>query len=260
LLNILSWNVNGLRAIQKKGFIDFIDTYMPDVLGLQETKLQEPQIPEELKAPLGYHSVWNFAERKGYSGTVLYLKKEPDYIKTEFPADVLNGEGRIVEVGYQGLTIFNIYFPNGQKDEERLQYKLDFYDECLIYFDRLRAEGKKLVIMGDYNTAHKSIDLTHPKSNEKYSGFLPIERAWLDKFVAAGYVDTFRHFNQEPDQYTWWSYRMKAREKNVGWRIDYLFVGDDLIPNLEESYILSDIMGSDHCPIGLKISESAIIL
>lgn len=253
MLNILSWNVNGVRAIVKKGFAKFIQDESPDILGIQETKLQEDQIPKELNPLHGYGSVWNHAERKGYSGTALFYKKEPQYVKTEFEPEILNLEGRITEIGYDGWAILNIYFPNGQMSEERLDYKLRFYDECLIYFNRLRSEGKKLVIMGDYNTAHKPIDLKHPKANEKYSGFLPIERAWLDKLVANGYVDTFRHFNDQPDQYTWWSYRMRAREKNVGWRIDYFFVSDDAIGNVEESRIMSNIYGSDHCPIALKI-------
>jgi exodeoxyribonuclease-3 len=253
-LNILSWNVNGLRAIIKKGFTDFILSESPDIFGIQETKLQEEQIPEELKTLPGYRSIWKHAERKGYSGTALFFKQEPLYVKTEFEPEILNLEGRITEIGYDRFTVLNIYFPNGQMGEERLNYKLEFYDECLAYFNRLREEGKQLIIMGDYNTAHKPIDLKHPKANENYSGFLPIEREWLDQLVESGYVDAFRHFNREPDQYTWWSYRMRAREKNVGWRIDYFFVTGDFIQSVEDSYIMSNIYGSDHCPIGLKIN------
>ncbi len=252
-IKILSWNVNGLRAVLKKGFMDFFWDETPDILGIQETKLQEPQVPGETKSPFAYRSAWSFAQKKGYSGTALFMKKEPNRIKTEFKAEMLNGEGRVLEVDYDKFTLLNIYFPNGKMSEERLLYKLTFYDECLNYFNSLRKEGKKLVIMGDYNTAHKEIDLKNPKSNEDSSGFLPIERAWLDKLVASGYVDTFRHFNKEPDQYTWWSYRLNAREKNVGWRIDYFFVSDDLLDNVMDSYILSGIQGSDHCPIGLKL-------
>ncbi|MCP4216222.1 MAG: exodeoxyribonuclease III, partial [bacterium] len=223
-LKILCWNVNGLRAALKKNFVEFLTTEDADIFGIQESKLQEPQIPQEVLSLPGYDTAWSHAERKGYSGTGLFFKHQPNEIKTTFDNPVLNGEGRIIQLDYDEFTLFNIYFPNGQKDDERLQYKLDFYDACLDYFNSLRDQGKKLVIMGDYNTAHKPIDLKNPKSNEKYSGFLPIERAWLDKFVESGYVDTFREFNKEPDHYTWWSYRMKAREKNVGWRIDYFFV------------------------------------
>lgn len=242
-----------MRAVLKKGFLDFLAEEQPDIMGIQETKLQEHQIPEEASTPPGYDAAWNFAERKGYSGTAVYFKQPPKRIDTEFDAPVLNGEGRIIEMEYDAFTLFNIYFPNGQMNDERLQFKLDFYDACLDYFNRLRDEGKKLIITGDYNTAHKEIDLKNPKNNEKNSGFLPIERAWLDKLVANGYVDTFREFNQQPDQYTWWSYRFKAREKNVGWRIDYFFVTENMKADVVDSYILADVMGSDHCPIVLKI-------
>jgi exodeoxyribonuclease III len=252
-IKILCWNVNGLRAALKKGFLDFLESEKPDILGIQETKLQEHQIPDEVRAPFEYKSTWSHAEKKGYSGTAVYYKYPPKNIKTDILPTELNGEGRIIELEYDSFHLFNIYFPNGQMNDERLQFKLDFYDRCLDYFNKLKNAGKKLVIMGDYNTAHKPIDLKNPKSNEKTSGFLPIERAWLDKLVESGYVDTFRRFNQQPDQYTWWSYRFKAREKNVGWRIDYFFATENMMDDIQDSYILSDIQGSDHCPIGLKI-------
>jgi len=254
-LKILSWNVNGLRAVLKKGFLDFIKSEEPHIFGIQETKLQEPQLPDEAKAPFDYQAAWNFAEKKGYSGTGVFFNYPPKQILTEFQPAVLNGEGRFIEMEYEAFTLFNIYFPNGQMSDDRLQFKLNFYDECLVYFNRLRDAGKKLIIMGDFNTAHKEIDLKNPKSNENNSGFLPVERAWLDKFVASGYVDTFRQFNREPDQYTWWSYRFKAREKNVGWRIDYFFVTENMMENVVDSYILPNVYGSDHCPIGLKIKR-----
>lgn len=252
-LKILCWNVNGLRAVLKKGFLDFLEEEKPDIMGIQETKLQEHQVPEETKSPMDYNTAWNHAERKGYSGTAVFYKHAPKQVITGFEPEVLNGEGRIIEMQYDDFILFNIYFPNGQMGDERLQFKLDFYDECLDYFNRLKEAGKKLIIMGDYNTAHKEIDLKNPKSNEKNSGFLPVERAWLDKLVASGYVDTFRRFNKEADQYTWWSYRFRAREKNVGWRIDYFFVSENMVEHVEDSYILSGIYGSDHCPIGLKV-------
>lgn len=252
-LKIVSWNVNGLRAVLKKGFWDFLKTEKPHIFGIQETKLQGSQLPEEAKAPLDYQTVWNFAERKGYSGTGVFFNYPPKQINKEFEFSIFNGEGRIIEMEYEVFTLFNIYFPNGQMSDERLQYKLNFYDQCLVYFNRLRDAGKKLIIMGDLNTAHKEIDLKNPKSNENYSGFLPVERAWLDKLAASGYVDTFRQFNREPGQYTWWTYKFKAREKNVGWRIDYFFITENMMENVVDSYILSDVYGSDHCPIGLKI-------
>jgi len=239
-MKIYSWNVNGLRAVLKKGFLEFLENEQPDILGIQETKLQEPQIPAEVLEPLGYKSAWNFAERKGYSGTAVYYRPEAGDIKTQFNGGTMNGEGRIVQLEFDTFTLFNIYFPNGQMNDERLKYKMTFYDECLDYFNSLREQGKSLVVMGDYNTAHKEIDLAHPK-------------AWIDTFIAAGYIDTFRMFHPEPERYTWWTYRMNAREKNVGWRIDYVFVSEDLRDRIEDSYILSDVMGSDHCPIGMTI-------
>jgi exodeoxyribonuclease-3 len=252
-VKIVSWNVNGLRAVLKKGFLELLEKEQPDILGIQETKLQEPQIPAEVLEPLGYKSAWSFADRKGYSGTAVYYRSVPNRIKTQFDSGTMNGEGRIVEMEFDTFTLFNIYFPNGQMNDERLRFKMTFYDECLDYFNSLRKQGKGLVIMGDYNTAHKEIDLANPKANEERSGFLPEERAWIDKFIANGYIDTFRMFHPEPEQYTWWTYRFKAREKNVGWRIDYIFVSNDLRDRVEDSYILPEVMGSDHCPIGLKL-------
>jgi len=251
---ILSWNVNGLRAVLKKGFLDFLLEEKPDIMGIQETKLQEDQVPKEIIAPEGYHVSWNFAEKKGYSGTAVFYRHEPQHIKvTGFEHDILNREGRVIEMEYPEFTLFNIYFPNGQMSDERLQYKLKFYDDCLEYFNGLKEKGKKLIITGDFNTAHKEIDLKNPKSNEDRSGFLPIERAWIDKLISCGYVDTFRMFNNEPDHYTWWTYRFSAREKNVGWRIDYFFVTENFTEHVVDSYIMPNIYGSDHCPIGLKI-------
>ncbi len=254
-IKLISWNVNGLRAVLKKGFMDFLNQEQPDILGIQETKLQESQLPEEVKAPQGYGTAWNYAERKGYSGTGVFYRHEPLSVKTLFQSRHLDGEGRVIELEYDNFTLFNIYFPNGQMNEERLNFKLAFYDECLDYFNSLRARGRGLVIMGDYNTAHKEIDLANPKRNETNSGFLPVERAWLDKLTASGYVDTFRRFNSEPEHYTWWSYRFNAREKNVGWRIDYFFVTEELMERVTDSYILPGIYGSDHCPIVMKIKK-----
>lgn len=250
---ILSWNVNGLRAVLKKGFLDFLEENSPDILGIQETKLQEEQLPEEVREPFNYKTAWNYAGKKGYSGTGVFYKEEPQVIKTVFDEEVMNNEGRVIELKYPEFTLFNIYFPNGQMNEERLNFKLDFYDKCLEYFNSLRNKGGKLIITGDINTAHKPIDLANPKSNEDRSGFLPIEREWIDKFISNGYIDTFRMFNKDPDNYTWWTYRMGARSRNVGWRIDYFFISDDLKDNIVDSYILPDVMGSDHCPIGIKI-------
>jgi len=254
-MKIVSWNVNGLRAVMNKGFTQFLEEYQPDILGLQETKLQEAQIPKELGAESleHYHKYWSFAERKGYSGTCLLTKEKPIQVSYDIGDAFFNGEGRIIQAEYKDFVLFNIYYPNGQMNEERLEYKLKFYDQFLIHVETIRKAGKNIIVMGDFNTAHTEIDLTHPKANSNYSGFLPIERAWIDKFIAHGYVDTYRHFDQSPNKYTWWTYRMGAREKNVGWRIDYCFVNQELINKVKNAFIWNEVMGSDHCPVGIEL-------
>jgi exodeoxyribonuclease-3 len=195
----------------------------------------------------------NSALKKGYSGTLIAGTLEPLKTHTRPDVDILD-EGRIIEHHYDNIVLFNVYFPNGQKDEERLTYKLSFYDAFLEYCQNLRKEGKSIIICGDINTAHREIDLKNPKSNEKTSGFLPIERAWIDKLIECGYIDTFRHIHGDKEnEYSWWSYRFSARDKNVGWRIDYFFISDDLADSLEDAYILQDVRGSDHCPVGIRI-------
>jgi exodeoxyribonuclease-3 len=254
-MKIISWNVNGLRAVMNKGFMQFLDKYQPDILGLQETKLQEVQIPLELGAGSleHYYKYWSFAERKGYSGTCLLTKEKPIQVSYDISDVLFNGEGRIIQAEYDDFVLFNIYFPNGQMNNERLEYKLKFYDQFLIHVENIRKSGKNIVVMGDFNTAHKEIDLSHPKANSKYSGFLPIERAWIDKFIAHGYVDTFRHFDPSPNKYTWWTYRMGAREKNIGWRIDYCFVSSEFMSKVKNAFIWSEVYGSDHCPAGIEL-------
>jgi exodeoxyribonuclease-3 len=183
----------------------------------------------------------------------IYTNIKPETVKTGFGIDEFDREGRILIADYVDFVLFNIYFPNGKRSPERLQFKIDFYDAFLEYINALKDEGRNLVVCGDVNTAHKEIDIARPKENEKISGFLPEERAWINKFLSEGYVDTFREFNKKPDQYSWWSYRTKARERNVGWRLDYFFVNIELMEHVESSYILSDVMGSDHAPIGLDL-------
>lgn len=245
--------MNGLRAVVKKGFKTFLEHEKPDILGIQETKLQPHQVPEELNELGEYRVHWNSAERKGYSGVGVFSRIDPEQTVLSFDDEILDGEGRIIQMVYRKFTLFNIYFPNGQMNEERLTFKLKFYDRCLDFFNLLRKKGQSVIVMGDFNTAHREIDLANPKSNEDRSGFLPVEREWIDKLIDAGYVDTFRLFHPEPDQYTWWTYRFNARQNNVGWRIDYFFVSDDLKDSVVDSYILPDVYGSDHCPIGLTI-------
>ncbi len=253
-LRILSWNVNGLRAVYKKGFLEWFLKEKPDILCAQETKAAEEQLPSDLRDVEGYHSYFSSAERRGYSGVALYTKWKPEGIGSGFGVERFDNEGRVLIADYKSFILFNIYFPNGGASEERLQYKMEFYDCFLDYVDELRVKGRKVLICGDFNTAHNEIDLAHPKENEKVSGFLPEERAWIDKFVSHGYIDTFRIFNKDPGQYTWWDYRTRARERNVGWRIDYFFASENFTKNVKSSYILPDIIGSDHCPIGVEVA------
>ncbi|MCD6337348.1 MAG: exodeoxyribonuclease III [Candidatus Marinimicrobia bacterium] len=254
-MKLISWNVNGLRAVTKKGFFDFIQNVQPDILGIQETKIQLGQLlPEHTDFP-GYKSYFYSAEKKGYSGVGVYSKIEPKSVETGFSYGRNETEGRIIMLEFDKFIFFNIYFPNGQKDEIRLQFKLDFYDFCLKYFEKIRKErGKGLVICGDYNTAHHPIDLARPKQNEKTSGFLPIEREWMDRFEKAGYIDTFRLIHpDEKNRYSWWSYRANARANNVGWRIDYFYVSPELKENVKDAFILDQVTGSDHCPLGIEL-------
>jgi exodeoxyribonuclease-3 len=248
-LKVCSWNVNGIRAVFKNGFLDWIADEQPDILCLQETKIQEEQLTEELREIPGYRSYFSFAERKGYSGVATYTKIAPSSVRIDIGELWFDDEGRILITEYPEFTLLNIYFPNGQKDDQRLQYKMRFYDALLEYCNQLVSQGKKLLICGDFNTAHREIDLKNPKSNEKRSGFLPIERAWIDKLIACGYVDTFRWFHPDLVKYSWWSYRFKAREKGVGWRIDYHFVSQNLLERVARADILDEVMGSDHCPV-----------
>ncbi len=254
ILTIWSWNVNGLRAVLNKGFIETIQQEQPDIIGLQETKLQDHQIPEGISELADYLFYWSHAQRKGYSGTALLSKILPLSFSTEFGVEEFDTEGRINIAEYDKFSLFNIYFPNGQKNDERLSYKLRFYDRCLEVMEAKRATGKIVLVAGDYNTAHKPIDLSNPKENEKTSGFLPIERAWLDKITSAGWVDTFRHFDKSEKQYSWWSYRAMARPRNIGWRIDYFWVNQEALHTIEAAGIRQDIMGSDHCPVWVKLN------
>ncbi|MDP3067008.1 MAG: exodeoxyribonuclease III [Methanobacteriaceae archaeon] len=253
-IRVLSWNVNGVRAIHRKGFKKWFLEDKPDILCLQETKATKKQFPPDIRRLDGYHTYFSEAEKKGYSGVATYTRLEPQKVEQGFGIEKFDSEGRILITDFGEFLLFNIYFPNGKMSEERLRYKLAFYDSFLNYADNLKEAGRNIVVCGDLNTAHKEIDLTRPKENEKISGFLPIEREWIDRFLSHGYVDTFREFNQDPDHYSWWSYRTRARERNVGWRLDYFFVNEEFMDKVENSYILPDVMGSDHCPVGIDIS------
>ena len=253
-IEIVSWNVNGIRAVAGKDGFSWLHKRSPDIVCLQEIKASAEQIPGNSLFPDSYSSITvNSAERKGYSGTMTVSSVDPGYVGM-CPDIDLDKEGRIIEQHFNNIALFNVYFPNGQKDDERLQYKLKFYDGFLDYCESLRAAGKSVIVCGDVNTAHKPIDLANPKANEKYSGFLPVERAWIDRFLEHGYIDTFRHIHGDiENEYSWWSYRFNARAKNVGWRIDYFFISEDLLGNLKDAFILQDITGSDHCPVGVTM-------
>jgi exodeoxyribonuclease-3 len=252
-IKILSWNVNGIRAIYKKGFLDWFKEEKPDILCIQETKAQQEQLPDDLINVEGYHSYFSSAVKKGYSGVAIYSKTEPESIKKGFGIEKFDNEGRILIAVYPEFTLLNIYYPNGKARQERLQYKMEFYDAFLKYVDKLKKKGINIIICGDVNTAHKEIDIARPKENEKVSGFLPEEREWIDKFISHGYLDTFRMFNQEPDNYTWWDQLTRARDRNVGWRIDYFYISENLKKKIKNAFIMPDVMGSDHCPIGIEI-------
>ena len=252
-LKLLCWNVNGVRAIQKKGFLDWFLQENADIVCLQETKAQKEQLDESLIVIPGYESFWCSAVRKGYSGVATYARRKPVSIRNGFGIPRFDEEGRVLVTEYPEFLLYNIYFPNGKKDQTRLDYKMDFYESILGHWEELRNQGKSLVICGDYNTAHKEIDLARPKENEKISGFLKIEREWMDKLVERGYVDSLRLFSQQPNQYTWWDMMTRARERNMGWRIDYFFVTEDLVPKVKSAWIRPEVMGSDHCPVGLEL-------
>ncbi len=253
-IKLISWNVNGLRAVMKKDFTASLDTLEADICAIQETKLQAFQREEPMININNYESYWSYSSlKKGYSGVAVYSRLKPLDVKNGIGISKYDDEGRILELEFNNFVFFNVYFPNGQMSEERLQYKLDFYNDFFAYTDELKAKGKSLIITGDFNTAHNEIDLKHPKANKDRSGFLRIERDWLDRLVERGYVDTFRFLYPDTVKYSWWSYRFKARKNNAGWRIDYFFVTHDILDKgwIKDAFIENAILGSDHCPIGL---------
>ena len=250
-LKLISWNVNGIRAVAKKGFHNWMEKMNADVVCLQETKAHPSQLSPDLLNIDSYFSYWNLGEKKGYSGVAIYTKEKPLRVNMDFGVKILNDEGRIIEAEFEEFHLFNVYFPNGGRGEERLQYKLDFYDSFLTYIRRLK--NKPVIVCGDINTAHTEIDLARPKENRKISGFMPIECAWLDKLFSYGYIDTFRIFNSEPQNYTWWDQKTRARDRNIGWRIDYFVVSPELKNNLVSAKIHPEDMGSDHCPVSIEL-------
>jgi len=252
-MRLLSWNVNGIRAIEKKGFLDWLHKESPDVLCLQETKSHPEQLSDALLKPNGYKTFWSSAEKKGYSGVSIFTKKEPKAIKEGLGVKEFDSEGRTLMADYGDFVLFNIYFPNGSAGNKRVPFKMAFYDAFLKVAEKLKKQGRELIVCGDVNTAHTEIDLARPKENVKNTGFLPEEREWVSKFISKGYVDTFRHFNKEPGHYSWWDYKTGARARDIGWRIDYFFVSSGFLFKVKKAYILKDVLGSDHCPVGIEI-------
>ncbi len=252
-VKMISWNINGIRAGFKKGLEDFIYKEEADIYCFQETKARPEQILPEFKQIKGYNSYFSSPVKKGYSGVAVYSKSDPMDVNYGTGVSRFDEEGRVIVLDTEKFLLLNIYFPNGGASQARLDYKMDFYKHFLKFINGLRDEGKKIIFCGDVNTAHKEIDLARPKANENNTGFLPQERAWIDKVVKSGYLDTFRLFNKEGGHYSWWDYKTRARERNVGWRLDYFFAADELKNNLMNSYILNNVMGSDHCPVVLEM-------
>lgn len=251
----ISWNVNGIRAAEKKGFIDLLQDLDADVIGIQETKAQPDQLSKKLKNIPGYTSYWHSAKKKGYSGVAIYSKIKPLHVHYGMGIDEFDEEGRVLALEFENFYLFTIYFPNAGQGLKRMDYKLRFNKALKKYCRKMETE-KDVIVCGDFNVAHKEIDLKNPKNNQKNAGFTPEERRWMDHFIDnAGYIDTFRMFNHEPEQYSWWSYRFNARSKNIGWRIDYFCVNKNAGKNVISAEILQEIMGSDHCPVLLEYKK-----
>ena len=250
-MKLISWNVNGLRAVVKKGFEDIFTEIDADVFCLQETKLQEGQIDLELE---GYHQYWNYAVKKGYSGTAIFSKKEALSVKYGIGIEEHDQEGRVIAVEYEDFYLVNCYTPNAQAELKRIEYRLKWEEDFLMFLKELE-KTKPVILCGDLNVAHNNIDLKNWKTNRKNPGFSDQERAAFTNFLANGFVDSFRHFYPDLEgAYSWWSYRFNARQNNSGWRIDYFCVSEALVPKMEDSFILSDVFGSDHCPVGLTLT------
>ena len=249
-MKLISWNVNGLRAAIKSGFLESVNAMGPDILCLQEIRVS----PHEIEVPLdGYLPYWNSARKKGYSGTAVFTRTEPSFVTYGMGIDEHDGEGRIITLEFEWYFLVNVYTPNAQHELVRLDYRRKWDQDFLAYLKKLE-EKKPVVFCGDLNVAHKEIDLKNPKANEHNPGFTREERDGFERYIENGFIDTFREFNKEPGSYTWWSYRFHARAKDIGWRIDYFCISKALGPLLKDAFILKDIMGSDHCPVGIVLT------
>ena len=251
MMKIISWNINGIRSIHEKGFLDWLKKENPDIVCLQEIKAKLEDIPEEIKKA-GYYSYWLPAEKKGYAGVGVLSKIEAKGVNV-FGVKKFDSEGRVLEIQFPAFTLMNLYFPHGGRDKSKIPFKIKMYDAFFNFLEGMDRLDKNLIVCGDFNVAHKEIDLSRPKDNFKNTMFTPEERNQIDKVIDSGFIDTFRHFNKEPGNYTWWSYAGEARERNLGWRIDYIFVPEEIIKKVKRAFILPDVKGSDHCPIGIEI-------
>jgi exodeoxyribonuclease III len=250
---IISYNVNGIRAALNKGWMDWLKAVAPDIVCLQEIKAEPAQLDVSIFEQAGYHHYWHPAQKKGYSGVAILSKIKPAHVETGCGIEKYDAEGRVIRADYGDVSVLSVYMPSGSSGDERQGFKMEWLKDFTDYINNLKKSRQKLIISGDYNICHKHIDIHNPVSNAKTSGFLPEERAWFDSFVNQGFVDSFRHFNSDPHQYTWWSYRANARVKNLGWRIDYNMVTENLKPQLKRSVILPDAIHSDHCPVLLEV-------
>ena len=254
-IKLVSWNVNGIRAVSKKEeFWDWFDNTNADIINFQEVRSTQEQIPKKLSNIEGFHQSFNEAEKKGYSGVATYSKIKPLDVVKGLGVKELDSEGRVLRMEYSDFFLYNIYFPNSGMGAKRLDFKVDFCNTLLNQIVDLKNDGKNFIITGDYNIAHNPIDVYNPKNCEGKSGYLPEERRWLDELEKAGFVDTFRMFNEGENNFTWWSYRTRARERNAGWRLDYFYVNEEIKDNVKSAKILSDVFGSDHCPVTLELN------
>lgn len=255
-MRLYSWNVNGVRAAAKKGLFEWMAEVKPDVLNLQETKADPAALPDSIVNPPGYTSYWAAAQKKGYSGVATFVARPIHAWRAGLAIERFDTEGRVVVTEFEEFELYNVYFPNGQRGPDRLQYKLDFYEAFLDQVNAKVNAGRPVIFCGDVNTAHREIDLARPKENEKISGFMPEERAVLDLWISHGWVDTFRHhYPDKREAYSWWNQISRARERNVGWRIDYFWVHESIIGRVKDAGICPDVLGSDHCPVWIELDE-----
>jgi exodeoxyribonuclease-3 len=259
---ILSWNVNGLRACAKKGFRDWLQGCGAEIVGVQEVRARGEQLPDGVREAEGWYSHFSAARRPGYSGVGLYSRRAPDRIETELGRPRLDAEGRLQVARFGRLVVANVYFPNGNgkdRDNSRVPFKLDFYRALFERVQRMRKGGRRVLVMGDFNTAHREIDLARPKENREISGFLPEEREEIDRWLEAGWVDSFRRFEKGAGHYTWWSQRFGVRERNVGWRIDYVLASPAAMRYVADAFIRPEVKGSDHCPVGVDVDPRIFV-